>query len=402
MDTKVARRASLPADSIDSSGYPLGFMVEKGSRRPGALGSGPGRDVFVAETRQFGGHQKEAVVREGDSGSRWRIVSDEGKHLGGTDLAPFPLGYFNAGLHADLGGRIIALAAARGLALSALQMEIKTRYSLTGSFTRGDAVGTAEPVTIEIEIDSPASGAAVRRLVADALGASPAIAALRTPLTNTFAIYVNGRRRSVTTLAASKAADAADPFRTYVRPPAPLDGARTLERIVHKTGEVREGEIAPAPAEVTARTIRVITGNSRFAGLNGICEVDAYLSLPGVSHFAIKADERPDGDEAPCGLSHIAAGIVFCYMTQISRYIEHMKLDIHGTRIVQLAPYGLGADRRGGAEPVDTHLFFNGEEGDEMHERLMLIAARTCYLHATLAAALEPEVIVIHNGKALD
>jgi len=348
MDTKLARRTSLPADSIDSSGYPLAFLVEKGARRPGVLGGGPARDLFVAETRQFGGHQKEAVVREGDSGSRWRIVSDEGKHLGGSDLAPFPLGYFNAGLHADLGGRITALAAERGLALGALQMDVKTRYSLTGSFTRGDAVGTAEPVTIEIEIDSPAVGADIGRLVGDTLSTSPAIAALRTPLTNTFAIYVNGRRWSVTTLAASAAADAANPFRTHARPPAPLDGARTLERIVHRTGEVREGEISPAPAEVTARTIRVITGNSRFPGLNGIAEVDTYLSLPGVSHFAIKADERPAGDEAPCGLSHITAGIVFCYMTQISRYIEHMKLDIGGTRIVQVAPYSLG----GGGGPT--------------------------------------------------
>jgi hypothetical protein len=53
---------------------------------------------------------------------------------------------------------------------------------------------------------------------------------------------------------------------------------------------------------------------------------------------------------------------------------------------------------RGVAEPADTHLFLNGHEADETYERLMHIAARTCYLHATLAAALEPRVSIELNG----
>jgi hypothetical protein len=35
----------------------------------------------------MGGHQKEAVVKEGQAGSSWRMVSDEGPALKGTDLA---------------------------------------------------------------------------------------------------------------------------------------------------------------------------------------------------------------------------------------------------------------------------------------------------------------------------
>jgi uncharacterized OsmC-like protein len=54
-----------------------------------------------------------------------------------------------------------------------------------------------------------------------------------------------------------------------------------------------------------------------------------------------------------------------------------------------------------GLEPVDTHLFLNGDESDETHERLMRIAATTCYLHATLASALEPVVSIEMNGAAL-
>ena len=147
----------------------------------------------------------------------------------------------------------------------------------------------------------------------------------------------------------------------------------------------------------------LITGNSTFDGLSGVVETDTYLSLPGVSHFTLKADERTEADQAPCGLSQIAASIVFCYMTQISRYIEHMRLNVRGTRIVQYWPVAIrdGTPPQGVAEPVDTHLFFSGDESDETHEKLMTIAARTCYLHATLTAQLSPEVAIVHNGRSL-
>ena len=89
-------------------------------------------------------------------------------------------------------------------------------------------------------------------------------------------------------------------------------------------------------------------------------------------------------------------------MTQLNRYIEHMKFGIEGVRLVQYWPLGLDADGgrlRGVAEPVDTHLFLNGRESEETYERLMQIAARTCYLHATLAAALEPQLSIELNGS---
>ena len=46
-------------------------------------------------------------------------------------------------------------------------------------------------------------------------------------------------------------------------------------------------------------------------------------------------------------------------MTQLARYIESMKMDIHGVRLVQFNPYVSGVDA--GAEPIDTHLYLNGD-----------------------------------------
>lgn len=403
MDTKVENDAPAPTDSIESSGYPLGFMVAKGTARPGVLGTGIARDVFKVEARQFGGHQKEAVVHEGAHGSRWRMVSDEGRHISGTDLAPFPLGFYNAALHGDLGGRIVKLAPDFGVAIDNLALDVQTAYSLTGSFTRGDATGYAEPADITVRIDSGADAGTVRELVDAAVAASPALATMHTALVNTFAIYVNGRRREVTTLAGSPADDAADPYRTYSRPPSPLAGAATLDRLIHKTGEVREGEITPAASSTTTRILRTIAGTSTLIEPGGVFEIDTVLGLPGMSHFSLKCDERPDGDQAPSALALLSASIVFCYMTQISRYIHHMKLDIRGARVVQYMPFAIGNGQgpRGIAEPVDTHLFLSGGEDDETHEELMMIAARTCYLHATLIAALEPKVGIVLNGGAI-
>ena len=374
--------------------FPLGFRVEAGDRRAALLGAKAGRTSYVVEARKLDLHQKEAVVRQGDGGSRWRVASDEGKHLKGTDLAPFPLGFFNAGLQADLMGRIAALANARGVAIDDLGIELGNAYSMTGSFFRGDGEGFAEPAEIRVGLSADAGGAA--ELVDDAVAASPALAAMSMPLRNTFAIYVNGRRRAVETMAPSPEESAPDPFATWRERPAPEPGGSP--DVIRKTGAERAGTVEPAPAGTKTRIVRIVRGIGRAIEPDGLTETDTWLELPGMSHFALRSDERPEGgDAAPSGLALLSAGIAFCFMTQLDRYIEHMKFDIGGVRLVQRCPYMLNedADRlRGVAGPVDTHLFVNGREDDETCERLMRIAARTCYLHATLAAALDPVVSV--------
>ena len=47
-----------------------------------------------------------------------------------------------------------------------------------------------------------------------------------------------------------------------------------------------------------------------------------------------------------------------------------------------------GPRARAGA--VDTHLFLNGSAPDDMHENLLNMAARTCFMHAAAAARIEP------------
>ncbi|HEX2215366.1 MAG TPA: hypothetical protein VHG27_01510, partial [Xanthobacteraceae bacterium] len=106
-------------DTIDAHDDPLAFKFRQGKGRSPLLAAG-GRDVIRVEARQLAHHQKEAVVTEGGDGSAWRLTSDEGVHLKGTDLAPFPLGFFNVGMQADLYRRLRELAPRRGISLADL------------------------------------------------------------------------------------------------------------------------------------------------------------------------------------------------------------------------------------------------------------------------------------------
>ena len=380
-------------DTIDMHGDPLAFKVRHGAA-PSAAGT---HNVIEVEARQLAGHQKEAVVGDCAQGCAWRLTSDEGTHLKGTDLAPFPLGFFNAGLQGDLYGQLQRLAAERNVALNAAEIGAVNHYWLTGSFIHGTGEGHAEAPDIEVRLQSAASREAIEALVAAALDASPAIAMLRTPLTtNSFALYVNGRRRIVSGLTNSPAGDVVDPYRAYASAPRPLDAAAGRDLIV-KTGQKEEGQPQPAAPTVTNRLIRNIHGTGRVMG-DGLFAVDTWLGHPGCSHFRLICEVNGNG-AAPSPLALLSAGVAFCYMTQLSRYIENMKMQIGGVRLVQFIPFIAGAKASVG--PVDTHLFLNGVAPEETHLQLLTIAARTCYLHAAAKTPTEPNVRVVHNGEEI-
>jgi uncharacterized OsmC-like protein len=384
-------------DTIDMHGDPLAFRLRRqGSSRPPLVAGG--RDVIKVEARQMAGHQKEAVVTDGTDASAWRLTSDEGKHLRGSDLAPFPLGFFNAGVAADLYGRIRTLAAGRNIALDRIEMCLVNHYWLTGSFIHGTGEGYAEAPDIELAVESAAGTETIAALAAAAMDASPAIALLRTPLAgNTFALYVNGRRRQVAGVANSVAADAGDPYRVYAHAPRPLDPSAPRD-LIEKTGGQESGTPAPAAPTVAGKLMRNIVGVGTPRGRDGLFEVDTWLAMPGASHFRLTSDAGGAG-AAPSALALVSAGIAFCYMTQLSRYIENMKLNIRRVRLVQLNPYV--AAPSAAVEPIDTHLFLDGEAPEETHLQLLTIAARTCYLHAAAKTPVEPNLRLVHNGRAV-
>ncbi|MFY8015823.1 MAG: hypothetical protein ACOVN3_10305 [Limnohabitans sp.] len=382
-------------DTIDGHGYPICFKTRLGQLRPGVLSLGDAQDLFITQARAMGGHQKEAVVTEGQQGSSWRMVSDEGPALKGTDLAPFPLGYMSAGLQADLLHRITKLANTQGINLQDLACNLENDYMFEGSFFKGTGQGFAYRPRFQVQMNSQAPANQVRQLVQQAVAASPLLASWASPLHNTFALYANGRKVALRNLAPSSIM-ADDPFKTWSQAPAPLKGADVLDDIVSKTQPVEvKNPTQPSGWEV-GRVDIPIHGSCESA--NGIGRSVTWANRLGGSAFAIQSDDRSSNDQAPSSLANAYAGIAFCFMTQLLRYVEHHHMKVRALRLVQLSPCRI-ASGVAQALPLDTHVFVHTEESDEVMERLVQMSARTCYLHAALSETLPPEVTLILNGQ---
>ena len=386
-------------EDISKNGYPLGFLIKKAESNTNGLNK-----TFTSHTRQMDILQKESIGYEGDLNSTsFRLTSDEGKHLNGTDLAPFPLGFFNASIHGDIVGTIMKQAASQGLKIDNIDCEVLNSYYLTGSFVKGDGKGHAEPTTINLDITTSENQDDIKNLILKASKMAPVLAGLRTPLKNTFALYANGRRKDLSSLNESTKTDAEDPYQQYKVEPSPSNSDNYSDRMIVKTGEVSAGTVEPVDGYNVPKSqdgnaenpkfnkiIRTIVGKSSTNANSKIVEVDTVLGLPGMTHFVISSDI--DGIIAPSPVNVMGAAISFCFLTQTHRYIHHQKFAIEGLRMSQYATFKENSDGTVEMMPLDTHLYMNGTAPDEHNEKLIDMSERTCYLHATLCEALEPKI----------
>ena len=388
--------------SIDKDNYPLGFLFKKGEEQPNIVQGKTGATTFTTHARQMALFQKEALVKEGNEGSTWRLSSDEGKHLLGTDIAPFPLGFFNAALHGDLTGRIRQFSKRDNIPLEKIDMEVSNFYYMTGSFVKGDATGHAEPPLIEISITANTSAQKINKIILDALTASPFIYGYKNELHSRFSLFINGTPKTLFNLPNCPVDAAEDPFMIYKTSPTPEENCKLMDNIIKKTGDKLEGEITKAPTGTTTKIIRNIYGESHSNTKLSTVIADTVLGLPGMTRFEIGGDEG--GNTGPSGLSNLCAGISFCFLTQLHRYIEHQKFSIGGMRLTQTIDFDVSEEagiQIGKMGAVDTHLYMNGETSEDEYERLLELSARSCYLHATLSTPLEPKLKVQLNGKSI-
>ena len=386
-------------EDISKNGYPLGFLIKKAESNTNGLNK-----TFTSHTRQMDILQKESIGYEGDLNSTsFRLTSDEGKHLNGTDLAPFPLGFFNASIHGDIVGTVMKQATLKALKIDNIDCEVLNSYYLTGSFVKGDGKGHAEPTTINLDIATSENQDDIKNLILSASKMAPVLAGLRTPLKNTFALYANGRRKDLSSLNESSKTDAEDPYQQYKVEPSPSNSDNYSDRMIVKTGEVSAGTVEPVDGYNVPKSqdgnaenpkfnkiIRTIVGKSSTNANSKIVEVDTVLGLPGMTHFVISSDI--DGNIAPSPVNVMGAAISFCFLTQTHRYIHHQKFAIEGLRMSQYATFKENSDGTVEMLPLDTHLYMNGTAPDEHNEKLIDMSERTCYLHATLCEALEPKI----------
>ena len=124
-------------EDISKNGYPLGFLIKKAESNTNGLNK-----TFTSHTRQMDILQKESIGYEGDLNSTsFRLTSDEGKHLNGTDLAPFPLGFFNASIHGDIVGTVMKQATSQGLRIDNIDVLSAGSLGATVTYSELQKVG---------------------------------------------------------------------------------------------------------------------------------------------------------------------------------------------------------------------------------------------------------------------
>lgn len=395
--------------SIESSGYPLVFRVADDPSRAGASGGEDSERLALrAEVRALEGMQKEAVVTL-DSGARWRMVSDEGPYLNGTDLAPFPLAFFTAGMQFSFLSQLLQGARALSVRVGSVALAQDNFYTMQGSFLRGDAAGGALPARLEVTLESDADPEVIRRLIRMAQASSGAQALMRSAMANVFALAHNGSTLPVEGVAASPAAIVDEPRFEGVAPATERPEAAGIITKVSQA-EAVHGVEGGAGSSLKAEQKRTLHVHGEARVVDGMAmETEIRLFKPIGSSFRFRCDEiaaHGGGETAPPPLAYTAAGVGFCYMTQLGRYAHILGKQLAGYSLVQDMAFGFGGEAAAGtlqasADPVDTHVFLHSEESDDLARDFVKTGARTCFLHAAMGGRHPSELRVLLNGAEL-
>lgn len=390
--------------SIQSSSRPLVFRVDKATQ----LRCTPHETAPITlrtVARALEGMQKEAIVCGGAARHAWRMVCDEGPYLNGTDLAPFPLAFFTAGMAATFMEELQALAHQRGIKLGSFELVQDNRYVMEGSSVRGTMTGSALPVDVDVRIETDAGKDVINDLVLAAVAASPVSGLLREILDSRFSVSHNGVKIAPQRVASLGDVTADDP-RDVLDGARPASGDAVAADIITKVKSAEtlfgvEGGAASSLAAEQKRELHV-RGSCRVRS-DGLKEIRTQLLKPigSVFRFLSDASVQFGGQgRAPSGLDYLAAGIAFCYMTQLGRYSAIVKKPLDGYCIVQDTGFSLpgasGATGQAGtANPVDTHVFIDSGEDDDYARLLVDMGEQTCFLHAACRSQVKSRIRLV-------
>lgn len=359
-----------------------------------------GMDSLVrvrTRTRALAGMQKEAVVEYGPTGAVWRLLCDEGPWLNGTDLAPFPLAFFTAGLAAQLMSDYLAEAADRDIRIDHLEMSVDNFFTMEGSALKGTMAAGVDPVRLAITVAGDADVKELEDIAVIALeDRSAGGITLRDELVSRFSIKLNNRP-------VRWSGEDAPTMDTLADPAAALEALQPAAAEGHAEDIIRKDDSAPSPPTEDAvglksdqkRVVHVHT-DARLRS-DGLKELAVQCIQPAGSRFVFLSDDAADvgGQErAPSGLAYLSAGVAFCFMTQLGRYAQIKQQDLSGYRIVQDTVFRHGNPYDPAALPVDTFVCL--DSGNPVADNLQLVhmGEQTCYLHAAFRNEVDVELKV--------
>lgn len=396
-------------DSIESSPYPLVFKQDAGSTS-GLVASDVGRRLQIrTATRALEGMQKEALINYGPSNSTWRVVCDEGPWLNGTDLAPFPLGFFTAGLVASYMSEFLSHAKSADVGVHELEVQVDNHYTMEGSLMRGTMVASALPTEVTFRASTSADDNKVLQLAHLAVVSSPADALLRNAVDSVFTLNHNGSELPVTRVATSHRPQLPSPTDLFdnLKPGAAGSFTETIiERLDdvdslggEKLGTVKSNAVGLKDEQKRKVHVRCV-GRLRDDGMK---ELEVACFQPIGSVFRLLSDDSAavsGRERAPSGLVYLSAGISFCFMTQLGRYASVAKHSMHSYQIVQdtsfSAPFALNDKNEvPNSCPVDTDVFIGNDEGEDKTQTLLNMGEQTCYIHAACRSAIKTKIKVV-------
>ena len=350
-------------------------------------------DSLRTGIRSLSVFQKEAIVASSRTGLTWRLTSDEGPYLDGHDEAPCPLAFLSVGMVASYANEITALAKQQGVTIRKLILTQDNYYTMSGSMPKRTMVGGALPVELLVEIDCDLDDAALNEFLMNAIHASPLNGLMRGQLESLFTLTKNGTELQPNKALRADGAVYPDPGDHFAaaRPKAgaafdPLSWPHGITP--KKAVDGGTAQAGSSLAEEQNRTLNI--GAICILREDGMKQIQQMQYSPHGTSFNFLSEEAPvNGGQgrAPDANTLISAGIAFCFMTQFGRFVKMLNLDLSDYRIVQDSHFSLGGasggtGKAGEADPLETHVYLETSESDDVAREMLDMSEQTCFLHA--------------------
>ena len=389
--------ASAAKNLILESNKPAFFLVNNVERVGISAPENRKGDALRSWVRSLSGFQKEAIIISAHTGRTWRLVADEGPYLNGYDAAPCPLAFLSAGMAASFMNEINALAEVRDIKIRDIRLTLNNFYTSKGSMMKRTMVGGAENIELDVEIDCDLPDAELHDFLIDATFASPLNGLMRGKLDSLFKLAHNGK--------AIKTCNALElDVPLFTDPGNHFDTAlpnADVEKLITKVGitpkkKVAKGTSLGGSSLSDEQDRRLNIGAIVSMKEDGMKSIQQMQYSPHGTSFNFLSSE--DG-RAPDANTLISAGIGFCFMTQFGRLASMLKLDLHDYRIVQDTHFSVGGasggtSEAGSADPVETHVYLQTSESDEVASEMVDLAEQTCFLHAFCRTDLKTKLRV--------
>lgn len=388
----------LGEDIIGTSGVAPFFQVSNGDAVTIDAPENRKGDALRTWVRSLSGFQKEALVRSAQTGVTWRLVSDEGPYLNGHDAAPCPLAFLSSGMVASFMNEILALAKIQGIEIRKLKLIQDNYYTMKGSMPKRTMVGGAENIDLQVEIDCDLDDAQLNEFLINATYASPLNGLMRGQLESLFKLGKNGAELPTAKVAELTGALFPDPGNHFAVAQA-MPSDLTLMEPIGPTPkkDVVLGTSSGGSSLSDEQDRRLNIGAVAVLREDGLKDIQQMQYSPYGTSFRFLSSE--DG-RAPDANTLISAGIAFCFMTQFGRFVSMLNLDLPDYRIVQDTHFSLGGasggtGKAGEADPIETHVYLQTTEADEVAQEMLDISEQTCFLHAFCRTDLKTKLKVV-------